>query len=460
MKDDLEHQDASELVGLWNTDPSPTVRTAEPVNRGRNRRVDIVVALRANLPIPAFSWPVQYVSKLDIERGAALVQLGRGTLGVRWFPPREEDAFETDRFQASLHDHADSPESALAFLAENTRRIVVIPDHQESFTSIVSQQIPLLLFTATDPFAVESAYALLTRPVDAAETLDLGMPPVELVFFGASPHEADVAATRICTTAQDCMGIDVAYDGWALRRVDELRAHEDVEIAVPEDFALSEFIAGVRVETSTERTTASQEFLRRLEREAGVQLETAGDDDEPADIPESEASFDAVEPPIGMEPELEPKVEPRERAELEAPLYPEPEDAPPTISDEPVRNAGSSLRPLFPGFLPVERSLPIDPDVETALDGEGCLHLIASEDRLRALRGAAVELGRWESLLVDVLELRPFSEGGLQLDLVVEDPAASSDLHGTGINLHYLLPVPDGARRLVPLNNERTARGH
>ena len=474
MSEDFD-KDQHELLDAWVTAPISTHSDHDDFRQPIGARpLDIAIALRGNLPKPAFAWPAQYVKKLAPEGGSALVSLVDGMLKVMYFPGsneadsahmQPEDSINTDL----LSDQADSVAGIIEFLANNVQNLVIIPDYRESYSSIIAHELPLLLFTAADSFAIEAAYTLLTRPVDSAKARDLPMPRVDLVFFGSPAYEAEIAAGNIIDAARACMDIDVAWHGFALRRMDPHELYEDVDVHVGSSFGVAEFIDAVkRHRGADEMFTSTSERVEQLKQSRKPDQTDAGGLEKPADKRYPEHDPVEIEPAGSMSTDDRGETvaeEPRvtitkdERAMLNefsefpgepasgAPVEPKPQAA------EPDRGR---LLQLFPHLRPVTQHIPIDPAIECGLDQANRLHLLASEQGLRELRSAALEIKRWEDMVVGSLKLPSLDEGGLQLDLVVTDPASSSDLHGMGINLYWI----DGTGRVVALNNERTARGH
>ncbi len=459
MSEDFD-KDLHELLDAWV--PAPTSTDSVPDDSSQPivaRPLDIAIALRGNLPMAAFAWPAQYVKKLAPEGGSALVSFVDGVLKVMYFQGSDEsdsahmqpeNSINTDL----LSDQADSIDGIIEFLANNVRNLVIIPDYRESYSSIIAHELPLLLFSGADQAAVEAAYLLLTRPVDSAKARDLSMPRVELVFFGSPAHEAEIAAGNIIDTARACMDIDVAWHGFALRRMDPHEHYEDVDLHVGSSYGVAEFIdAFKRHREVSEKCTPTSEPVKRTEQSSGPDTsgrERFADKRYPEHDPVTVRVTKAEQVSLQM-PELfgehGPPASPPGEPPSGSPVEPKPSTA------EPDRGG---LLQLFPHLRPVTQHIPIDPAIERGLDQDNRLHLLASEERLRELRSSALEIKRWEDMVVGSLKLLPFDEGGLQLDLLVTDPGLSSDLHGTGVNLYWI----DGAGRMVALNNERTARGH
>lgn len=486
MSEDFD-KDQHELLDAWVTTPTSTDTDLENPRRSSTPQpIDIAIALRGNLPKPAFAWPSQYVKKLAPEGGSALVSLVDGMLKIMYFPgsdqPDSAGLEPEDRIESGLlSDHAESLDDVIGFLVTHVRNLVIIPDYRESYSSIIAHELPLLLFTAADPLAIEAAYSLLTRPVDSASALQLPMPQVDLVFFGSPAYEAEIAADRISKTARKCMQIDVAWKGYALRRMDPHVNYEDVDVHVGSPYGVADFIKHVeRQQGAADEFLSTSKLVDLLEqssnpdRTESSKAEAFASNRYPQHDPvEIEPSGPDIADGRGMgaEQDLEITISKDERAMLEElvelpsetrtseaiPGKPDPGRA--TDSEPSSGESGRGvLLQLFPDLRPLTQRIPIDPDIECGLDEANRLHLLAGEGSLRELQSAALEIRRWEDMVVGSLELMPFDQGGLQLDLVVNDPAGNSDLHGTGLNLHYLLPVPDGARRVVALNNERTAR--
>ena len=116
---------------------------------------------------------------------------------------------------------------------------------------------------------------------------------------------------------------------------------------------------------------------------------------------------------------------------------------------------------LISGLTPINLPCLTDASIELALDDQRRLHLIVDEHSLRGLRAAEAWATRNRPLLAAVLEreggLAPFENRGIRFDLVVEDAAGASDLHGTGLFLHLLVETTESELFTIPLNHEKTA---
>ena len=121
--------------------------------------------------------------------------------------------------------------------------------------------------------------------------------------------------------------------------------------------------------------------------------------------------------------------------------------------------SSDSLLAYFPHLRPLDFECPVGTGIWLAYDQRNNrLHLITTDGQLRSVGVARSWAIRNESLLRAVLPgLNTFAEDGLQVDLVVKDAAAASDLHGTGVRLYLLLAEESGGSKVVPLNTDETA---
>lgn len=472
----------------------------KPRSGAPRKGVEIDFLLQGNLPVRAGLWLVQYVGRIARNSGpTALIRLDAEECSVEVYGGRSGEFPPPPALLNRVGE-------VVHWLAQTVERVVIVPAADEPFESVLQTRERMLLFTGGDDAAVVGAYRLARKLVDTAKELELAMPRAGLVVVGANPQKAQEVSTRIADTAARFMNIELPLEA-ILQRMDVVESPVRLRIAVGPTFGVTELVEQVRRssrnassldavdmnvtalderdepdeirdEDIVELGVAREQELPRVD--FGEELAASSgskEQDEVASLPPAPAKHasHSEEPP--EEPEAEAPfqaevdsvlqvVEPEDLAELEEMF-----DAP--GSDQQVDERGmldpeeSPMEPSrdvllrhFPDLVAVDLPCPIDPRVRIALDESRRVHLLATEEQLRALRSSEAWLCRNESILGAALGgLAPFAEGGIQLDLLVRNAAAASDLQGTGINLYLLLPVPDGTRTVIPLNNEQTARG-
>ena len=494
--DDSDQGDAiDELIDAVVTGSTqPALQTTDvPLENGTDARNDVDIVIRGNMPVGGFIWPPQYVKRLALAGGTSgLIEMDEGTCHLMLFFPDEDDDA-----RLTLPPVFATIDEAIDWLASNVRHLVVIPGPEESITSYIGLEEDLLLFSGTDDPAVVAAYKMLAHTIDCAKEVECRTPRTSLVFFGSELDKARNAADRIERTASRFMDAKVRWDEYSLQRISGLRPFEDHSIPIPGGFSTRELIEQFREARGEviEGLTSGRADRWHASREApdatvdepvdepavlgsteaseprypthdSLDIDISAEAPREEDAPALESAGDALEQELDEVFEHDERVRAEEARALAETEPPEVPAAPPGPSNHepidppaPIRPIEGSLLALFPGLRPAPVPLSIDARVEVGLDEAGRVHLIAREAQLRELRTAETWVRRNEQLITRAMSIPGFSSNGLRLDLLVDDAAACSDLHGSGLILHLLLP--EGATpRVVPLNNERTAGGH
>ncbi|MAV48210.1 MAG: hypothetical protein CBC49_000570 [Alphaproteobacteria bacterium TMED89] len=451
--------------------------------------LELQILFPGNLPVWANLWLPSYAQRVAAEQGpvallrlqykSCSVQIFGGTLGALDVPE--------DRCQ-QISDLA-------RWITDNISRVLIVPRAVDGDEAILETELPIGLMTGADEAAKIEAYRRSKELVESARSAELGVPELGLIIAGTNEDDARIIASRISETAARFLKFKLP-----LERVipamgplsadappDPMGQLRDLE--VPSTYDTGRLVAELRRAALDRRTSgaashslatevtsvpdcesapAPEEILAKLEGDT-IELESC---EELSGILEPLHS-DEVQLPPATPGDLESDSLQEERAAIEArfespsadvvtPLDPD-ESSTLVLEDPAERELEQSGTPgygaLISGLTPVDLPCLTDASIELALDDQRRLHLIVDQSSLRGLRAAEAWATRNRRLLDAALEggLAPFENHGIRFDLVVEDAAAASDLHGTGLFLHLLVETTEFERFTIPLNNEKTA---
>lgn len=414
-------------------------RVMGPCNEAR-------LVLLGNLPVRASIWLEQYANQHAVTSGrTALFRLGEGACSISILGgavgSSEEALQPPSEFAGRIGD-------LVAWLVSHVENFLVVPpDHEvDCIDTLLSAGREILILTGSDDAALVQAYRLVKQFVTHAREHDVDPPGAGLVIVGKEPSEARKVGDRISDTAQRFLGIDLPIKD-ILQKADGVQCVARMEINVGPTFGVRELLALLE---RTPREVRSEEPVREAMEDGRVSLH---------DAPElgGGAAFEQEE--ILVEEEVDSMlqvIDEDELVELEAAFDEEMESTQPEpvieTADEPV--IAHSILDHFPALEAIEFECPVDERIALAVDPDlGRFHLVMDEAVMRSLGIARSWAMRHESLLRAAIKgLQPFHEGGLQVDLLVRDAQATSDLHGTGVHLHLL-----HGSTVIPLNNDKTA---
>lgn len=436
------------LADLYLTGGQAIASAPEPRQNGRgDHRPLVEIILVGHLPVRAGLWLTQYADDVAREEGAtALLRLDTEQVILEILRGSESAA------RASA---ASTLNEAIACAGPQVRRWILRPAVEERVTSLLEAEVDVItILSGADEAAIVAAYRTIKELFDAASRIEHPLPAIELAILGADPVAARQAAESIRDTAQLHMGLSIP-----LRR--SVRA-------------MGSLGSTLHFRFPSEHAMSLDELVKTLSASFGPVADTNG-----------ESSMGSELPPIVAE-ELEVRTEsqplPRMRSLVtpighrgfsvpafdsesreEAPAMPKP--APAATSEDPIRlrpklgvqvepkqfasrapgRAAPPAQPLatwIEGLALLQVRCPDAPEVEIAVDATGGLHVLAWEDRLRALTHVTVWLRKHRELVsMACLDYRINTESAIICHLVTSEPRRVADLHGSDLRLHVLAPV-------------------
>jgi len=434
---------------------SPAHRAAErhPLD---SHHSTVEVILVGHLPVRAGLWLTQYADDVAREEGAtALIRLDTEQVILEIL--RGSESAATASAAATL-------EEAIASAGPQILRWIVRPALDERMTSLLEAGPDVItILSGADEAAIVSAYRTVKELFDAATRLDAPLPAIELAILGADPVAAQQAAESISDTADLHLGIKVPLR----RRVramgslgSTLHFRFPSEHAMPLP-ALLKSLSAQPVEAPTVAPADETNYAARAadvigaaqEEEVPVKTQSPqlhrmrslvtpighggfgvpsfatapSDMDEPQGTKPPAATTIGSGDPMRLRPKLEVQVEPKQVAP-----HPPARQAPPA----------TALATWIKGLALLPVRCPDAPDVEIAVDTTGALHVIAWEDRLRALSQVTVWLRKHRDLVSMACPDHMISGvEGIASHLVTSEPKQVADLYGSDLHLHLLAPV-------------------
>ena len=465
--------------------------SAQPPPEPASPPLELQILFPGNLPVWANLWLPHYAQRIAAEQGpVALLQLRYKSCSVQVFGGTF-GALEVP--EAVCHRITD----VAGWIADNIARVVIVPRAVDDDEAILETELPIVLMTGADEAAKIEAYRRSKELVESARSAELGTPDLGLIIAGTNEGDARVIASRISETAArflkfklplerviPAMGpvsADAAPEPMGELRDVEVGPTYDTERLVAElrRAALDRGSSGAPRHAPTSEITAVPDHAPSLAPEE-LLAKLESDTVEVGSCEELSGILEPI-PPVAAEAssptpsELESDGLQEERAAIEARFESSATAVTATLElDEPsplVLEEVSDLQEpeavkpvyaaLISGLTPIDLPCLTDASIELALDDQRRLHLIVDEHSLRGLRAAEAWATRNRPLLAAVLEseggLAPFENHGIRFDLVVEDAAGASDLHGTGLFLHLLVETTESELFTIPLNHEKTA---
>ena len=445
-------------------------------HRGLNPRqsgaaVHTQLVLMGNLPSRAGIWPEQYAEQIARQVGpTALIRLEEGECSIVVLGGHGNDVDPLEmppEFSGRIGD-------VVTWLVHHVERVLIMPsqDHAEDYESLLETRRQILLLSGADDAALVQAYRIVKGLVDTARATEVPPPRAGLILVGVESSDVERIGARLSGTVMRFLEIGLPVEG--LGKVDRRNCCCDERVAVGPTFGVRELLdlldrtpkqnfEAIQAEnvdapsSEPEHVPVPQELLEVEVELEGEHEQAHGDTciPEAVFIPRQQEEYDdEALVPLNV-------IDDEDFEQLEAAFDVNPElmQGPQSMHVEPGDAQQDPLLAYFPALRPLDFECPVGTGVSLAYEQMTArLHLIATEEDLRSLNVARSWALRNESILRAVLPgLAAFSEGGLQLDLVVSDPAAASDLHGTGFRLYWLMTEESGATRVVPFNTDETA---
>ena len=429
----------------------------------------IEVVVVGHLPVRANLWLTQYADDVARQEGAtALIRLDTG----QWIM----EIVRGDK-TAARATGAESLQDAIRACSANIDRWIIRPESKTSFADTLTAQPDVItVLSGADEAAVVAAYRIIKDFVDAAESKQLALPPIELAILGADQEQAERAAANLAATARNHLEVEVPLrrtvrSMGSLGSTLHIRFHSDVAPS------LDNIISAIdHPETDAIRQDHTLMHFDEHTDDLDNELEDTTD--------YSDEHDDHHQPSLpAYELELdEPKVrssQPVERDTMQTLVTPIGRDE--SILPDPTRVAnGGAIEEPTPGRLrpkpsvqveakhvmptkkPTQQSVPRGkalsqwiaglavlpvrcPDaeaVEVAVDAKGHLHLIAWHYELRSVSLAETWVQKNRQLITLACPNYTIAEQGpIEAHIVTSEPSNVADLHGTNVRLHVLAAV-------------------
>jgi len=478
------------LAELYLTDPDAQESAVHPHPRPfapsvAPAFVELVVV--GHLPVRAGLWLTQYADDVAREEGpTGLIRLDADQMILEVL--RGDESAAKASAAATLRE-------AVEIAAPATRRWIIRPAPAADPASLLEATSDVItILSGADEIAVVGAYRAVKELHDAAAVTGRAMPRIELAVLGADRRAADEAADRIALTASTHLGLDVPLRR-CVRAMGALGS--TLHFRFPSEHAPSLIdLANVirtppaltpqRAAPSAPSTPGLQETApldssptTRRDRLRSISTTTPGAD--AFGLPKIAQPPAATQPPAADQPGHSSHVPPssdhpmRLRPKLNVHVEAKPAAGSAAAAPRTQRTAFTGSTPLhaharalaswIDGLAKLDVACPDAADVEIAVDTRGALHLIAWEDRFRALFIAEIWTRKNRALIARacpehaiLCDHSPSPAGagavipahaGIQssaapapiLHLVASEPSKLIDLHGGPIRLHLLAPV-------------------
>jgi hypothetical protein len=262
------------------------------------------------------------------------------------------------------------------------------------------------LLSGADQAAVVGAYRLLKGLITASgSTIEL--PSIRLIVVGAEERAARDAASRIVQTAHHQLDVQI-----------------EVGLPLPAMGSTSRVISQVSIPRT--RNLVDLMSCLRSSFAQPEEIQTTCRFEHPAvtsEVPAANSEPSTVREPIKIA---------------------EPEEIP--IASQPVVDQVSDTTVLYAsyvdGLLSIAPRCPEHEHIELAVDGDGCIHILANAEDFRDCAIVAGWFSRHHKLIV-------MACGGIGIDietppvqhLFTDDAVSVADLHGSGVRLHLVAEV-------------------
>lgn len=424
-----DRSEIESLLGMYLTDDAPPCAVGDKPQSTQH----VQVVLQGNLPVRAGLWLSQYAQRLTREGGVvALLRLNGEKSSLELLTPAK---FELD----ALPEECKGDINLLASWARSHAAHVLISLEEvsmqdgerrgEVLAAIAQAEVPVRFLSGGDDAAVVGVYGILKALQGASKAAQSDPLNLGLVIVGSEVVRAKEVADRINDAAKRFLGVEVELAA-AMQQMDVLYCAQRENLTISAALDVTDIAGIFRVA----EPIAEDQLDDRFESERESERESESESEHERER-ESEHEHKVLEPVLQVieDDELRELFDDGRDEELED--IPEPKD---------------ELLAHFPQYTSVAFSCSIEPEVRLALDDKGILHLIATEDNLRALRSAEAWAKQEAQLLAAALNTASPIPA---LDLLVTNAAQASDLHRSGILLHLLLPD----QTTVALNTPKTA---
>jgi hypothetical protein len=363
-------------------------------------RTSIELLLPAHLPVQGGLWLVPYAGREAANGLSILVRMHEETVDVAAIGIGSVDitacsSIEDVISQVDMHD---------------VNWIVQPPSDADPTSLLHCDADFVTLLSGADQAAVVGAYRLL-KGLIAATGENQPLPPLRLIIVGAEERSSSDAASRIVQTAHHQLGVQI-----------------EVGQPLPAMSSSSKVVSQV----SFSRSSNVVDFMSRIRNSVGQ--ESAPIENE---LPLTSRCTSAQEQEVVASQPIE---------DEQIPVH--------TVATE--IESTNTLASHIDGLLAITPRCPEHEHVELAVDGEGCLHLLANSEDFRDLTIVKGWVIRHSSIL-------SLACGGLEINhstppvqhLFTDNAVSVADLHGSGVRLHLLTDVEVGGNTglfSTPLN--------
>ncbi len=454
MADASEHiQALADLFLTGNRPPSDAPATI--AERARAVRPTIEMIVVGHRPVRAGLWLTQYADDVAREEGpTALIRFDA-----------EQTVLEILRGSetAARASAAATLEEAVARAGPEIRRWIIRPSLEADMTGMLDAAPDVItILSGADDAATVAAYRTVKELFDAASRVDARLPTIELVILGADPAAAKRAADSIADTAELHLGVTVNFRR-CVRAMGALGSTLHFRFAAEQTMPLASLTRMLADVHDAEAEAVDLHPPHMMEPVAAMELDVPLSTLQPDDAAPVGSRVRSIATPInamgfaipsvassfvqaGMDepvhaPHAEPIPSPAMRLRPKIAVHVEPKHVaphPPPRSSPPARALTTWIEGL--ALLPVR--CPDAPEIEIAVDAQGALHLIAWDDRLRAISQVKAWLIKHRQLVA--MACHEHSINGEEIiasHIVTSEPKQVADLYGADYRLHLLAPV-------------------
>ncbi len=383
----------AQLAALFTTEPDPEVKSS------------IELLLPAHLPVQGGLWLVPYAGREAADGLSILLRMHEDTIDIAAIGQGELDL-----------SSCDSLDSVMACIGAEVAHWIVQPPSDAVPTSLLHCDADCVtLLSGADQAAVVGAYRLLKGLITASGSA-VEIPSIRLVIVGAEERAAGDAASRIIQTAhhqldvQIEVGLPLPAMGSTSRVISQVSVSRTRNIVDLMSCLRNSFATPEDIQTTHRFEHPTPEHQEPVHP---TPEHHTPDHQEPATVQES---IKMVEPRVA-------------RAEPQ-----------PTL--ESVSIPTDSYVSHVDGLVSIAPRCPEHEHIELAVDGNGCMHVLANAEDFRDCAIVAGWCSRHQKLIV-------MACGGIGINteespiqhLFTDDAVSVADLHGSGVRLHLIADV-------------------
>jgi hypothetical protein len=439
MPETREH--IRDLADLYLTGARQADDPAHPAAARTDVTVEVVFV--GHLPVRAGLWLTQYADEVAREAGpTGLLRLDSEQVILEIL--RGADSSARAAAAATFQE-------AISAVGPGLNHWIIRPGLDERIGTLLDASPDLFtILTGVDDAAIVAAYRIIKDIHDAAMRMDSPLPAIELSILGADAAAAQRAAANISETAEMHLGIRPRFRR-CIRAMGALGSTLHFRFPSEPDISLPALMSNLRA-LPRERAGGTEKApmmvggsaqaecdwpAAGLPRQRVQMLATpiaevgpgspAGRGVATGASAPAGANGDFSAEPMRLPPKIEIQVEPKH------------------IAARPVERAAppaSALATWIKGLSLLPVRCPDAPDIEIAADAGGGFHVVAWEDRLRALPIVIAWLRRHRDLVAMACSDYALNAGRpIQSHVMTSEPRLVADLFGAELKLHLLAPV-------------------